>query len=120
MTLTTLFSGGTAPAVSLVAVLLAVLAVWRTTHLFVVEDGPWQVFARLRRVAAAVRLQRLADCFYCASVWIAIPFALLLSRDWSVVAMCVLALSGGAILLERVTARPEAAVWMEDEKEEQP
>ncbi len=102
---------------SFVAVLLAVLAVWRVTHLLVAEDGPWNLFAHLRRAAAAVGLRRLADCFYCASVWIAIPFALLLAREWRVVVLCILALSGGAIVLERVTVRNDAAVWMEEEEE---
>jgi hypothetical protein len=99
-----------------VAVVLAVLAVWRVTHLLVAEDGPWNVFAHLRRAAAAIRLQRLVDCFYCASVWIAIPFALLIARDWRAIAMCIPAFSGGAIVLERLTARNDAAVWMEEEE----
>lgn len=105
--------------IDFVAVLLAVLAVWRVTHLLVEEDGPWNLFARLRRAASAIRLQKLAGCFYCASVWIAIPFGLLLAREWRTVTTCILALSGGAILLERTTARDEPAVWMEEEKEEQ-
>lgn len=99
-----------------VTVLLAVLAVWRVTHLLVAEDGPWNVLSHLRRVAMAVRLQRLADCFYCASVWIAIPFALLLARDWRSLAMCIPALSGGAILLERISGHHEPAVWIEEKK----
>jgi hypothetical protein len=99
-----------------VAALLAMLAVWRVTHLLVVEDGPWNAFAHLRRAAAAVRLGRLADCFYCASIWIAIPFARLLAREWSVMAMCVLGLSGGAILLERLTAGNEPASWIEEKE----
>jgi len=98
------------------AVVLAVLAVWRVTHLLVAEDGPWNAFTHLRRVAAVVRLQRLADCFYCASIWIAIPFALLIAREWPGIAMCIPALSGGAIVLERLTAHNDAAAWIEEEK----
>jgi alkylhydroperoxidase family enzyme len=94
----------------------AVLAVWRVTHLLVAEDGPWNAFAHLRRAAAAVRLQRLADCFYCASVWIAVPFALLIARDWRDLAMWIPALSGGAIVLERLTAHNEPAVWTEEKE----
>jgi hypothetical protein len=99
---------------NLVAVLLSVLAVWRVTHLLVAEDGPWNVFARLRHASATLRLGRLTDCFYCASVWIAIPFALLISRDWRMAAVCIPALSGGAIVLERLTAHGDAAVWIEE------
>ena len=99
-----------------VAVVPAVLAVWRVTHLLVAEDGPWNAFAHLRHAAAVVRLRRLADCFYCASIWIAIPFALLIAREWRGLAMCIPALSGGAIVLERFTAHNDAAVWIEEEK----
>ena len=101
-------------SLNFVAVLLSVLAVWRVTHLLVAEDGPWNVFIHLRRAAAVLRLERLTDCFYCASVWIAIPFALLISRDWSLIAICIPALSGGAIVLERLTAQGDPAVWIEE------
>jgi len=99
-----------------VTVLLAVLAVWRITHLVVAEEGPWKLFAHLRRAAATIRLERLAGCFYCASVWIAIPFALLIARQWQTIVICIPALSGGAIALERLTAREDAALWIEEEK----
>jgi hypothetical protein len=102
--------------INLVAAVLGVLAVWRITHLLVAEDGPGRVFVHLRRAAAAVRLRRLADCFYCASVWIAVPFALLIAREWPTIALCIPALSGGAIALERLTARDDAALWIEEEE----
>lgn len=99
------------------AVAVSVLAVWRLTHLIVAEDGPWNVFVHLRRASAALRLDRLTDCFYCASIWIAIPFALLIAGEWRTIAICIPALSGGAILLERLTTHDDAAaVWMEEEK----
>ena len=101
--------------ITLAAVVLAILAVWRVTHLIVAEDGPWDLFAGLRRVAAAIRLGRLVNCFYCASVWIAIPFTLLIAIDWRSIVILIPALSGGAILLERLTARDEPAVWTEEE-----
>jgi hypothetical protein len=98
------------------AAALAVLAVWRVTHLLVAEDGPWNMFAQLRRAAAAIRMERLASCFYCASVWIAVPFALLAAHGWRAVAICIPALSGGAILLERLTASDEPATWYEEKE----
>lgn len=101
----------------LTALVLAVLAVWRVTHLVVAEEGPWKLFAHLRRAAARVRLEKLAGCFYCASVWIAVPFTTLITRDWKTMAICVPALSGGAIVLERLTRRSDdAAVWIEEEE----
>jgi hypothetical protein len=96
-----------------VVALLSVLAVWRVTHLFVAEGGPWNVFVHLRHASAVLGLARLTDCFYCASVWIAIPFALLISREWSLIAICIPALSGGAIVLERLTTG-EPAAWIEE------
>ena len=103
---------------NLLTVVVAILAVWRVTHLLVAEDGPWDVLAHVRRGAARIGLERLAGCFYCASVWIAIPFALLLTRDWRGLVLCIPALSGGAIVVERLTARDEPAVWIEEKKEE--
>jgi len=85
----------------------ALLAVWRVTHLIVVEDGPWDLLVRLRRVASAIALERLVACFYCASVWVALGFALMITREWRALVVFVPALSGGAILLERATNRDQ-------------
>jgi hypothetical protein len=87
--------------------LVATVAVWRVTHLLVHEDGPWDVFVHLRNAANAIGLGRLAACFLCASVWIAVPFALLLSRGLDLIIL-IPALSGGAILLQRATEAKEA------------
>ena len=85
----------------------ALLAVWRVTHLVVVEDGPWDLLVKLRRVASAIALERLVACFYCASVWVALGFALLITREWRALIVLVPALSGGAILLDRATDRDQ-------------
>lgn len=83
---------------------LATLAVWRVTHLLWGEDGPGDWVARLRRYAGESGLGRLLDCFYCLSLWVALPFAIALAQD-ALHAVCGwLALSGGACLLERATA----------------
>ncbi len=102
--------------ITLVAVVLAVLAVWRLTHLVVAEEGPWRILAHLRRAAIALRLGGLVTCFYCASVWVAVPFALLIAHDWRSIVLCIPALSAGAIVIERLTAREDAAVWYEEEE----
>jgi hypothetical protein len=83
---------------------LGVLAVWRVTHLLWAEDGPGDMFARLRRAVGSGRLGRLLDCFYCLSLWTAVPFAVWLSGDWIRGIIGWLALSGGACVLERATA----------------
>jgi hypothetical protein len=91
--------------VSGVLLVAAILATWRLTHLVAAEDGPWDVVARLRRRAGAGFWGRLMDCFYCLSLWIAFPVAWLVGDDWRSRLIAWPALSGGAILLERVTAR---------------
>ena len=89
--------------------LLAVLGVWRITHLLSREDGPGQVLVRLRRLAGAGFWGELLDCFYCLSLWVALPFAALLGGGWKDYALLWPALSGAAILLERLRASREAA-----------
>jgi hypothetical protein len=86
--------------------ILAVLAVWRVTHLLNLEDGPWEILARLRRLVGSGSGGELLDCFNCLSLWVALPFALLLASSWRDGLLLWLALSGGAILLERACAPP--------------
>ena len=87
------------------AFLLGILSVWRITHLFHAEDGPWDVVVRLRRMAGEGFWGQLLDCFYCLSVWIAAPFAIFLGRKPGERFLLWTALSAGAILLESVRER---------------
>jgi hypothetical protein len=84
---------------------LGVLAVWRITHLLNAEDGPWDLLVRLRRLAGLGRFGSLLDCFYCLSVWIAAPLAYWLGESWKEAVLLWPALSAGAVLAERITAR---------------
>jgi hypothetical protein len=89
---------------------VGILAVWRITHLLQAEDGPWEMVVRLRRRAGIGFWGRLLDCFYCLSIWVAFPFAVVLAGQWRDVILLWPALSGSAILLERATgSRAEAA-----------
>jgi hypothetical protein len=100
--------------------IVGTLSVWRVTHFIVAEDGPWRVMARLRRRVGNGALGELLDCFYCLSLWVAIPAALLIAQDWTQRALLWLALSGGAILLERATHRDSIAtdvIYHEDLEE---
>jgi hypothetical protein len=90
--------------------LLAGLAVWRLTHLFSMEDGPWNCFAVLRERAARVLSPTLVSCFYCLSLWVSAPFALWLGSRWEESVLLWLSLSAGAILLERATDR-QPSIW---------
>jgi uncharacterized protein DUF1360 len=95
--------------------LIAVLAVWRITHLLWGEDGPFELLLRLRKLAGRGFVGELLDCFYCLSLWIAIPFAWVMGNNWPERLVLWLSFSGGAILLERATVArtPPAAEWSE-------
>ena len=86
-------------------IVLGVLGVWRLSHLLHAEDGPWDVVVRLRLWAGSGMAGQAMDCFYCLSLWVALPFAVLLGG--SLLETCLLwpALSGAAILLDRLSVR---------------
>jgi hypothetical protein len=95
------------------ALATSVLACWRVSHLVAYEDGPFDIVLKARARAGPSVWGRLMDCPYCLSIWVAAPLA-----GWTVrraglgprdgVAVW-LAISGGASLLERVTAAGEVA-----------
>jgi hypothetical protein len=99
--------------------IVGTLAVWRITHLLSAEDGPWNLIVWLRKKAGSGFWGNLLDCFYCLSLWVAMPFALFLGVGTKERFCLWLALSAGAIILHRVTpdeaARP---VYFEDGGEE--
>lgn len=88
---------------------LGSLAVWRLTHLLNAEDGPWDIFVIFRRWVGTGLWGRLLDCFYCLSVWISIPVSIYLGQSWKERLLLCPALSGAAILLERIGNRKPTA-----------
>src|SRR5258708_2560705 len=98
---------------------IGILIVWRITPLLYGEDGPWNLMLRLRQLAGEGFWGHLLDCFYCFSLWIAAPFAFLLGGGWRHRLLLWPALSAGAIVLERMTARNESkpsVIYTEDEE----
>lgn len=87
---------------------LASLATWRMTHLLTEEDGPFDAVVRLRKRAGSGQLGELMDCFYCLSVWVAVPASLAVTRRRRDLPLVSLALSGAACLLEQATAERAA------------
>ncbi|PWF55593.1 DUF1360 domain-containing protein [Massilia glaciei] len=85
---------------------LGLLASWRLAHLLAYEDGPWDVLVRLRRALGGGVLGKLMDCFYCVSLWVALPFGILIGRSTQESVLAWLAMSGAACLLERVGYKP--------------
>jgi len=79
------------------------LAVWRLTHLLSNEDGPFDAVIKFRKLFGQSFFGNLLDCFYCLSLWIAVPFAVFLSRGWLEGLIIWLGLSGAACLLYKIT-----------------
>ena len=105
------------------ALLLGALCVWRLTHLLHAEDGPWDLLVQLRRRAGEGFWGDLLGCFYCLSLWLAVPLALLLGETvWEKILLWP-GLSAAACLFERATRRetddPPATWWEEDPPDEQ-
>lgn len=110
-------------AMSVTHLVLAIVAVWRVTHLLHAEDGPFRIFERGRDALRRISFSGAVDCFYCLSIWVAIPFAVPFSHSVSEAGTVVLALSGLAILLNRIAApatEPAAAFFEEPILEENP
>jgi hypothetical protein len=93
-------------------IVVGVLAVWRVTHLLHAEAGPANLLSHLRRATGTGLVAELFDCFYCLSLWVALPAAVLLGSDRRERLLLWLGLSGGAILCERVTS--PTASFVED------
>jgi hypothetical protein len=85
--------------------IIGLLAAWRITHLLQAEDGPFDLIYRLRKASGNSVFGRMMDCFNCLSLWVAMPFAYFMGDTWAEKILLWLALSGGAILLERLTQK---------------
>ena len=92
------------------AFVLGSFSVWRITHLFNVEDGPWDIMIRFRRLLGNGFFGHLTDCFYCLSVWVSLPFALVLGQGYLEQFMLWWAMSGAAILLQRFSEKNQSIV----------
>lgn len=55
------------------------LVCWRLSYMLVEEDGPRNIFQRMRFWFQDRRFPVL-DCLYCTSVWVAMPLALFTPR----------------------------------------
>lgn len=82
---------------------LTTLAVWRITHLLAKEDGPFDIIFLIRKKTGSGFFGRLLDCFYCVSIWVALPFGLLQHVSLPMKLLYWAALSGGACILEQAT-----------------
>ena len=98
-----------------VGFVLCTLAVWRVTHLLAREDGPFDIVFRTRRAVGQGFFGNLLDCFLCLSLWIAVPFALLIGAGWPDRIVAWLALSGAASIVFLMTDRAARKDDVEDQ-----
>jgi hypothetical protein len=100
---------------------LGVLTVWRITRLLNAEDGPWSLSVHIRRRVGRGFWGTVLDCFYCLSLWVAAPVAVLAGRNHRERMLLWPALSAGAVLLEQATVhRAESTVPMRLSSIEEP
>ena len=95
--------------------ILGILAVWRITSLVGSEDGPWEVFAKLRSAAGDGFFAKGLGCFYCLSLWTALPFGLMIGESWNECFLLWLGFSAGAIVIQRLT-HESPALYFEDKE----
>jgi hypothetical protein len=86
---------------------IALLATWRLSHLLANEDGPADIIFKLRKNLVDSFFGKLMDCFGCVSLWVALPLALFVTTEPVEFVVAWLALSGGAMLLDRIRPEPE-------------
>lgn len=85
--------------------IIGMLATWRASYLLQNEPGPAGIFLRLQAWMAKheKRPGDIGDgfyCFYCLSMWIALPIAAVISNgDWWLTPIYWFALSAGAIFI---------------------
>jgi hypothetical protein len=80
-----------------------VVVVWRITHLIGVEDGPFDLIIKLRKLAGNSFLGKLMDCFYCLSIWIGFFAAWYAATGFAEIIIFTIYYSGASILLEKIT-----------------
>jgi Protein of unknown function (DUF1360) len=81
------------------------LVTWRISHLLSKEDGPFDIVFIIRKKAGAGFFGSLLDCFYCVSIWVALPFGIWQGTNWYQKLIYWLALSGLACLMEQATTK---------------
>lgn len=96
--------------------LVAALATWRLSFLVAREDGPWRLFAHIRRAGNRMGIGRALECTKCLSVWFAAPLAWFVGGSiWQMVVVW-LGLSGVTVLVDEWTRPPFE--WKESSENE--
>jgi hypothetical protein len=81
--------------------LIALLATWRLSVMLTREEGPFKIMVVARSILYKTKqLSALADCIFCASVWIGLGCTVLVLIPYIRWWLVPFALSGGAILVD--------------------
>ena len=80
---------------------IAILSVWRITSFICYEAGPFNMLTRFRKVMYKVHLGSVVECFHCMGFWVAVVAALFIFEPGIVSIFEILAISGGASIIER-------------------
>jgi hypothetical protein len=86
--------------------ILAGLATWRIAFMLVREDGPGEIFTRLRNRLGGSLFDRLLGCVKCVGVWTALPLSLFVGGSWVELLVVWMALAGVAALIDEATRPP--------------
>lgn len=70
------------------------------------ENGPWNLFDKIRRRFSNGIWGELFGCVKCLGVWIAIPFAFFVKGTWIELFVIWLALAGVTALIDEWTRPP--------------
>ncbi len=81
---------------------LAALATYRVSFMFAQEDGPFDLFSKLRGgVGQRQWYGRGLHCTLCISFWVALVAAVLASPTWVLVIPYWLGIAGAVLLMHR-------------------
>lgn len=92
--------------------IMSMLAIWRAVRMLQDEEGPFAIFSRLQAWVYSQPdviggVYRAFTCFYCLSMWIAIPFAIYLTSNFANFIIYWLGLSAGAIIIDALYGTEE-------------
>lgn len=82
--------------------ILALLAVYRVSHLLTQEDGPFDLFSTLReKLGQATWVGRGAACLLCVSFWLSALPAFYLARTYVEFALYWGGIAGGVLVIRK-------------------
>ena len=90
------------------ALILSVLAVYRISYLIAKEDGPFDLFAKIRYKGGSIKhphdwISRGLNCILCISFWLSlIPVIWLFWGDVVSITLGWLGIAGGVLVLYKV------------------